>query len=574
MIRVSGTTVPLKKASQSRVLEASLPLSAIGASMDDSMNRITKAQRASSIITNGKRPSNLLYRTTNNSNFWYMYAIMDWYRSEVSVLSTICMRPVMELFRHGIGFVPKFAYKCEDCGKELQLIAEKCPYCGSTHLREPDKSQLDYFTNPHTGQSFLDCANYNGQPLVDVLRMYAELQFQNNQSYTLCITGEGVDRDTGELKYDSVLEFLCIDPKYVRYLYDDGAKPGTRYAFTRLDRSCLIDMDQDPEALNDYTDEGVELIPAYWKIGSSYGGEGEYILYTQGEVFQDHWYRPSLTYGIPVWFDIEDDLLTYHYIEKHNLKRYQFGYVRKIVLLPGFNDEDVEDITKGIQDILATNDNSIPIVCTPPSMPGVSEMRAQTLELGTESAMDLMAIKNDVRDRLCAHGGVPNMFVGDVESSGGMNNESQQITVFDRYLTSSYNYLDNQLKWILGKFPKITDWTLQVIRPAKLNSESRLRMEDIQEASLMLQMGFEAKLVDGRFIYSSEPMSQELMSQQITTQKNEMTAKNPPENRGLMPGDGEGPPEKGSARREDSEIDHSKNEIELSMREGQNSTQI
>ena len=36
---------------------------------------------------------------------------------------------------------------------------------------------------------------------------------------------------------------------------------------------------------------------------------------------------------------------------------------------------------------------------------------------------------------------------------------------------------------------------------------------------------------------------------------------------GILPGDGEGPPENGSARREDAELNASKDEVEQSMRE-------
>ena len=38
---------------------------------------------------------------------------------------------------------------------------------------------------------------------------------------------------------------------------------------------------------------------------------------------------------------------------------------------------------------------------------------------------------------------------------------------------------------------------------------------------------------------------------------------------GLKPGDGDGPPEKGTARREDEEIDASADEVDLSKREAE-----
>ena len=43
---------------------------------------------------------------------------------------------------------------------------------------------------------------------------------------------------------------------------------------------------------------------------------------------------------------------------------------------------------------------------------------------------------------------------------------------------------------------------------------------------------------------------------------------------GAVPGDGDGPPEKGTARREDQDIDANKNDIEQSMREADDAAEI
>ena len=523
--------------------------------------------RVEPTIGNSERPSNLWYKITGMANYWRMYAMMDWYKSEVSVFSTVIQRSTTELFRYGLDLKPKFALKCEDCDEEYDGFVSKCPHCGSTRLRKPDPTQKDYFRRPN-GKSFLEEANENGQSLKDVLRAYAESQYQNNQAYTLCVTGDIYDKVDGHLLRSYPLEFICQDPKFVKYLYDETGKPGTTYAFTREDRNTLINLDQNPNALNDYTEEGIELYPAIWQIGSNYGGTGKYWLYTQEEVYQDHWFRPSLIYGVPIWYDIEDDLQTYHFIEKHNLKKYKYGYVRKMVILPGFNEEDVEDITKGIRDILATNDNSIPIICTPPQLPGTAEMKAQTLELGTESSADLMAIKDDIRDRICAHAGVPNLFAGDVEASGGMNNESQQITIFDRFLVDKLDYVDRQCKWIMSWFPKITDYELVVNRPGKADVDAKQFLEEIQKAQMMKQLGFDVYRVGSRFYFSEEPVDQIQRKQQeaMAQQQQAMPATEITEG-GIVPGDGDGPPEKGTARRENSDIGDVADEIDQSKRE-------
>ena len=574
MVRVSG---PSLKQGRATVREVTLPpapnlnLTDFGADAKAVSDRVEKARRHRKSIENAERPSNLWFRQLGTSTYWYMYAVMDYYRSEVSILSTICNRAATELFRHDISFRPKFALKCEDCGYEMQTIEDECVACGSVHLHRPDPTQLDYFKRPN-GKSFLDEANNNGQALIDVLKSYGETQWLQNQAYMLCVTGDIVDERTGRLERAYPLEFIALDPKFVQNLFDDTGNPGTTFGFVRDKRDVMIGLDMEhPE--NSMTDpEGKIIYPAFWKVGSNYGASGDFRLYTKEEIYQDHWFRQSLTYGVPHWFDIEDDLLTFHYIEKHNLKKYKFGYVRKMVILPGFSDEDVEDIMKGIQDILATNDNSIPIICTPPQLQGVAEMRAQTLELGTESASDLIQVKKEIMERICAHGGTPNLLVGDVEASGGMNNESQQITIFDRYMLDKYNFIDRQLRWVLNWFPQITDWELVLNRPSKAYTDARRRMEKMQEAQAMKSLGFKVEYIDGEFRYGAAPEQDPnaMMGGQggapagggggmpISAIMGDM---------GLMPGDGEGPPEKGTVRREDDEVDAAKNEIDLAKRE-------
>lgn len=565
MIRTTGST--FRKASNPAVASIMTPpindfgglsMKDLGMDLESTVNRINESKMA---IGNADRPSNVWFRLNGQSTYWYQYAWMDWIKSEVSILSTLGLRFTAELLRYDFELRPRFVLKCPNCDHESQTLISTCPICGNTSLVPPDASQKKYFINPRSGKSFIDDANKNHQSLKEVFWGFVESEFFNNQGYLACVTGDVFDKETGERKYNYPLEFLSFDPKFVKYLYDETGQPGKLYGFTMEDRHSLINLNTAPDVINYKTKDGKDIYPAAWQVGSNYGGTGDYWLYTDEEIFQDHWFRPSLTYGVPIWYDIEDDLLTYHYIEKHNLKKYKYGYVRKVLILPGFNDEDVEAITKGIQDILAKNDNSIPIICTPPQLAGVAEMHAQALELGTESSSDLIQVKNEIRDRVCAHGGMPNVFVGDVEASGGMNNESQQITVLDRYLLGPYNNLDRACGWVLSWFPQITDWELVIRRPSKAYTDVRRRIERAQEAQMMKNLGFDIIYHDGEFWYSEEPMDQIQRKQQAAV------AAMAGGDRGLLPGDGDGPPEKGTARREDAEIGATKDDVDLSKRE-------
>ncbi len=575
MVRISGLAKSMAHASA--VPQPPMPIFDLSA--DATFSAVQKGMTVGQTLSIGgaERPSNMWYKSSNLSNHWYMYAIMDWYVSEVSVLSTIIMRACIELTRYGFLLKPKFAFKCEDCGHESQFFIQKCSRCGSKRLRRPDESQKKYFTRPD-GKSFLDYANER-HSLEDVLFSYAMSEYQNNQAYLLCVTGDIIDEE-GHLHKQVPLEFMVQDPKFVKQLFDDKGKLGATYGFTFKDRGTMFALDETPDALNAFTAEGDEIQFAAYQIGSNYGGTGEFLLYTIDEIYQDQWFRPSMTYGVPHWFDIEDDLLAWHYLEKHTLNKYKKGYVRKILILPGFNEDDAEAISQDISAVLAKNTNTIPIVCMPPVAPGVPKMDAQVLDLGVESGQDALAAKNEIRERLCAHGCLPNIFAGDVESSGGMNNESQQITIFDRYLLKMYNKLDRACAWILSKFPMITDWELVSGRPSKAYTDTRKMIDNIQVAQGMKQLDIPYEFIDGEFRFGEKPFDQimreaELRSQGLLNPEDNMM----PMSHGMMvggavPGDGEGPPEKGTARREDGDIDSNKNDIEQSMREADSAAQV
>ena len=526
-------------------------------------------------VGNTERPTDINFRVTKTNNWWFMYARMYQYRQEVSILSTLISRSVTELLRYDLKFEPKFAKKCMKCGYETRTMTNVCPECGSKELRRPDKSQLEYFKRPN-GKSFLDEANDSGQTLKEVIRSYAEMQYLCNQGYLLCIARDIFDPLTGKIhtidlgegkKEEEVfpVEFISLDPIKVQQLFDDSGTPGREYGFILADRHTPYSISDDIDKINQLTEKGIEIYPAAYKVGDNLGASGQSWYYMQHEIYQDHWFRPALTYGMPIWYDIEDDLQAWHFIEKSELKKRKFGYVRKIVILPGFNDEDAIEVARGITDTLATNDNSIPIVCTPPQLQGVAEMRAQVLDLMSDATSDMLASKDDIRNRLCAHIGVPNLFAGDVEASGGMNNESQQITVYDRYLMHPMSCIDRACDWIVSWWAgKITDWDLRLDRPTKAMADAKKRMDKIDEMLKMIQGGYEAEYVDGEFYYSREPVQQVDRRMQMQ----QMMMQQQAEAMGRMPGDGsEGPPEKGTARRDDPDVDASKSEVEDSMRE-------
>lgn len=428
----------------------------------------------------------------------------------------------------------------------------------------------------------MDEANNSGQSLREVIKSYAQTQYTCNQAYILCVSRDTYNAQTGEKVGRVPEEFLAWDPIKVEQLFDDTGEIGKVYGFTMEDRNVMLTLNSDKEddlAQIRQADENNQMIyPAAYRVGALTGASGKYWLYSREEVFQDHWFRPSTTYGVPIWYFIMDDLKAWNALEKHFYKKYYYGFVRKVLFIPGVTDEDIDEVTKGITDVLAKNDNSIPIICMPPALPGVTQQQPQAMDLGTQSDQEALAVKNEIMNRVCAFVGVPNLFAGDVEMSGGMNNESQQITVFDRYLMDKLDMIDNLLAWVKDWIGGMDDWELVMDRPTKSATDAKKRIDKMQEAQMMISMGFLAEYVDGEFHYSRRPFSQEQMVKQAQMQEQAMQQQMMqqqmmaqqgagPDDNGVLPGDGDGPPEKGSVRREDKEVDASKDEVDQTKRE-------
>ena len=539
-------------------------------------------------VGGAERPDDIYYRMTRQNNWWAPY--LDIYKmfQENSLAFTLALRSAVELTRFDIIAKPRFAKKCDVCGYESQTMIDRCPECGAdhTHLRRPDEKKKETLRKPN-GKTWIEEANNNKQSLKEVIKSFAFTEYQLNQAYIICNSRVTYDTENGEKVLNVPVEFFAVDPIRVQQLFDDTGELGTTYGFTMDARDKMLDLtgkDSEDEILR-LNHEGKQIYAASYKVGSNLGASGDYRLYTEQETYQAHWFKPAMTYGIPIWFSIWDDLRAWNALEKHFFKKYNYGFTRKLIFIPGVQDEDIDEVVKGITDVLAKNDNSLPIICSPPTLGQTAEIRPYALDLGTENSGDALAVKDDIRNRVCAFAGVPNLFAGDVEQSGGMNNESQQIVVFERFLTEKLAYIDHLLAWFASWFPTFSeDWILVMDRPSRTEVDARKRIDKMQEAKMMKELGFLIEFYDGEFHYSNVPFDQKQMLEQYEMQKQQMQMQQammaqqaqgggeesaiPEPDRGMTP-DPEGPPEKGTARRDNPEIDGAKSEVEEVKREAE-----
>ena len=88
----------------------------------------------------------------------------------------------------------------------------------------------------------------------------------------------------------------------------------------------------------------------------------------------------------------------------------------------------------------------------------------------------------------------------------------------------------------------------------------------------MKQLGFQIFYRDGEFWYSDQPIDQGAAS--ASSELQEGQAKQQLKESGILAGDGEGPPERDSLRREDPDVGASKDEVELASKESARAAEV
>lgn len=457
-------------------------------------------------ISRSNRPTNIDFRNMSQYNFADSLHRAGWFYHNVSIFPTIVLRIVKETFRHGLDWEARFALKCEQCGGEYDEHVEECE-CGSKLLRPPMESQKDYFKRPlieRDSPSFDDEANDNGKSLLELCKAFLEQSLVYNNPYVLAVCDYITD-DNGEWTDRIVREFVQIDPLKTKRLFNESGSPGDGHGFLLEDRSTVYDMNESGGYIN-----GKRLYPAHYKVSFSYGDSDGAEYYMRDEIYSATIFGESLNYGYPPCLYAYDALMTYHFIEKRNAREIEQGHPRGVLALHGVDSDTAQDIRNGMKDLMDDDPYSIPVISTTPQM-GREGRLIDYVPLSETNFSERLGLKNEIRDRICALLGVPNLFVSDVSQSGGLNNESQQISIFDRYLDDLRLAVETMLDWAMSFFPLITDFRKIVSMGDPTDPESQMtvgqkRMENVQYAMMMQQLGFEIiNYKDGEFEFSSMP---------------------------------------------------------------------
>lgn len=491
--------------------------SAVPLDLDTINNPLTKRYGMADPVRIGKvfesnilqapTPKNIEYENRDSTYYVDLYTRASYYFFHCSIFNASVLRIQQEAMRNGITWKPRFQSKCPRCGTEYQRSMKKCTQCGyEGEMRTPDLSQQKLLIN-WEGGSLFDKANRNGWSLLDLCRSFLIITLVYNQPVILCKSTYLVDQNKNVLE-EFPQEFIPLSPAKCRMVYDETGTPGDGWGFAVDDRRKHYRMDSD-EYLNTGYVEGKRIYPAYWVVSYEDGGqltEGE--AYAEQEIYHTTFGLPSMTYGMPLCLLVETDIRAWMAMELRIEKYYSVGHPSGIFVINNTTNDSLTTVQQSIRIQMKDDPYTIPIIGIPPASDKVTSTKWHPL--ADNPTEQMMAVKAELQERICAIFGISGLFLGDVHSLKGNTNESHQMAIMDRNLVTIRECVNGFLKFIKSKYKGITDWDLCLVEPPDNQAldEAEKLNKNLMNAKMFSDLGFDViSQADGKIEISDTPRS-------------------------------------------------------------------
>lgn len=460
------------------------------------------------------KPKDIDFKNRKSSHFIDQYIRASYYFNHCSVLATVILRIVQEATRNGIEWKPLFQCKCPKCGYKYTRSTKTCTQCGfEGEMLLPDESQKGLLIN-WEGTPLLKKANKAGWDLLEVVRSFLIITLVYNQPVFLCQSIYAVD-EHGSAVDEFPQQITPLDPAKSRMIYDDSGEPGDSTAFTLLDRFKATRMDDTYWKMmmdTGYGPDNLRYYPARWQISSTHGGSdagtGEY--YADEEIYHDTYLLPSVNYGLPLCLLVESDVRAWIALEMRVEKYYSTGHPQGVFVVNNITNDASARLQQTIRMQMREDPYTIPVLGIPPSSDKATSTKWHPFAV--DPAESMIAVKQELLQRISAIFGMSGLFLGDTEAMRGNGNESHQVALLDRNLVPIRKFADRFLEWIQHKYkcPGGWDWELRIVEPPDNQTldEAKKFNQELLNAKLAMDLGFEIiSQADGKIEISATPRS-------------------------------------------------------------------
>lgn len=421
------------------------------------------------------------YRRQLLLDLWSLYLTVAEVRGPIGVIRN-------EVFRRGFKWEPKFAKKCQKCGKEYEEIVTQCEEegCGG-EVRDPDEEQKEFF------DALVDDANIFGQSLLELLG-----GFEDNLNWAddgfLYLRKKYIE-DGDKIK-SKVIEIRNLHPGMVDLDLNDKGLPNCNHYICYLHRDAAVESKEGNCPKCKEKGKEQKMVPAKW-VYYHQGTEKMYLL--DDEVLHLTKFTHSETFGVSPLITLYDKILALVGMDK---TIYRYFFERKLpsgMLLVATDDpEGLRRERAAIEAKMKIDPDYMPMIAY--SARQGSRGRVDYVKLfHTLLETDYLPIKNDIRDRISAIWGVSPIWMAALEESGGISTQSQQLIVTSRVVEADQKRLNDKVFPFLLDALGISEWTIVLEQPEEKAESTRMQFmqQRIMGAMQLQQMGFKVKLVPG-----------------------------------------------------------------------------
>lgn len=437
-----------------------------------------------------------------------------------------------EIFRRGLEWEPAFEFKCDRCDQEYTAKEAKrakfvchCNEDEGLHvdgdgrplnrdmpeerepwpLRRPSARQIQRFDR------FLDHANYFGQSLEAILRQCEDdINIVDDGFIYFRCKYELADHEIALAREDpfnddfapdrEVMQIFRLDPTLVEFDMDDRGVPGQAHHICVFHRDAILDVPMgegwDVEWKGICPDCGLRTYPVYYKYSeqqaSAYGpGRAKVLYLVEDEVI--HWsrYSPTETYGFPPVLSIYEKAMTLIGMDRY---LYDYFYERKVpqgVVTVVTDDTVAFNATKNeVEARMQQDPHYIPWMAIA-SKSGQGRMEFVRFAYSLDE-LDYLPVRDEIRERISGIYGVSQIWMQSTEGIGGLNNESQQLTVMSRVVEGAQRSYHTDVFPKLQRALKVSDWNLKIRTPEETSElvEVQILQAKASVAQTFQGMGF------------------------------------------------------------------------------------